>query len=330
MTSLSDKEKTRAFAEKMRKEGAAGFGAGPWMSWEENGCLENPIIEGQVIPGDRYERTGNVQQHTITGDRFFTWVASMAFIALLIGIVGVYLTPDQQAKPATVATIESPTISSEEATNNMWETDEAAPPATVSAIAENKRAVETSAAPDAATTPATTVDSWANSSTNIWATSAETPSSSDESPAQIGESPEDATPAAGITQIEIPAEPAEDIMTTQAATPEPTPAPAPESEAGPESEQVTESTPSENREAEKPAGPWQVNIESYFKAKRAIRRLAELQAMGIDAEQTIAEVNGKTVYRLGVSGFKSRKAAQVHGDALKQQHGLDSIWINKR
>ena len=112
MTSLSDKERTRAFAQKMRKEGAAGFAAGPWMSWEENGCLENPIIEGQVIPGDPRKHASATRNRKITGDRFFTWVANLAVIALLIGIAGVYLTANKQTEPAPAANSESVSPSS--------------------------------------------------------------------------------------------------------------------------------------------------------------------------------------------------------------------------
>jgi len=318
MTSLSDKEKTRAFAQKMREEGAAGFAAGPWMSWEENGCLENPIIEGQVIPGDPHRHASITRNRKITGDRFFTWVVNIAVIALLAGIAGVYLTANKQTEPAPPANSESPTVSTEAITSNPWEAVETVP-ATVSTSEGTQTSVDTPPEPAVAATIPTTVDSWASTPTDIWAVPAETSSLSGEEPV----SAEEIAPAV-TAQVEMPAESTMEIAATEPAVLESAQVPAPTSEAA--SEQKTlGSAQTETPVPGKPTGPWQVNIESYFTAGRADRRLTELRA----AEQTIAEVNGKTVYRLGVPGFESRKTAQAQGELLKQQHGLNSIWVNK-
>lgn len=304
MTSLSDKERTRDFAQKMREEGAAGFAAGPWMSWEENGGLENPVIEGQVIPGDPRKHASATRNRKITGDRFFTWVANLAVIALLIGITGVYLTANKPTESAALANSENPAVAAEASTHNPWEAAEAAP-VTASTSEGTQTTVDTPLEPAVAATNPVTVDSWAGAPTDIWAV-AESGSSSGEEP--VGA--EEIAPAV-TAQVEIPAE---STMEIAASEPE---------------QEVAGSTQTGTLAAGNPTGPWQVNIESYFTARRADRRLAELRALGIDAEQTLAEVNGKTVYRLGIPGFASRKTALAQGDLLKQQHGLNSIWINK-
>ena len=297
MTTFSDKEKTRAFARKMREEGAAGFAAGPWMSWEENGHLEQAIIEGQIIPGDihtQHKRAGKPRHREITGERFLTWVASLAVIALFAGIAGVYFAASKHEAPAQVTNVADPKASLEENSNDSWQADEEMPIIVSEKTANEgtQTPVETPAEPDAATANQTTLYDRIKSWTDTWVIPAETNSSTDlAEPVKAGDI---ASEISATVAKETPAALATEIL-------------APE----------------------KPTGPWQVNIESYFVAGRAGRRLTELRELGINAEQFIVKVNGKTVYRLGIPGFTSSKTALARGKLLKQQHGLNSIWISK-
>lgn len=95
-----DKEKIRAFEQKMHDEGADGFADGPrpWETWDESGAQagnSKRIWEGKAR---RIYKHTSVQR--TLGDRIISALAMLALATMVVGIVGVYLTEE---KPQPVA-----------------------------------------------------------------------------------------------------------------------------------------------------------------------------------------------------------------------------------
>jgi len=95
-----DKEKLRAFEQKMHDEGADGFADGPrpWETWDESGAQAGNgrhIWEGKAR---RIYKNTRVQRSL--GERILSGLAMMAMATMVVGIAGVYLTEEQ---PRTVA-----------------------------------------------------------------------------------------------------------------------------------------------------------------------------------------------------------------------------------
>jgi len=95
-----DKEKLRAFEQKMHDEGADGFADGPrpWETWDESGAQAGNgrhIWEGKAR---RIYKNTRVQRSL--GDRILSGLAMTAMATMVVGIAGVYLTEEQ---PRTVA-----------------------------------------------------------------------------------------------------------------------------------------------------------------------------------------------------------------------------------
>jgi cell division septation protein DedD len=95
-----DKEKLRAFEQKMHDEGADGFADGPrpWETWDESGAQAGSgrrIWEGKAR---RIYKTAPV--HRSIGDRILSGLAMISLTTMVIGITGVYLTEE---KPGPVA-----------------------------------------------------------------------------------------------------------------------------------------------------------------------------------------------------------------------------------
>jgi hypothetical protein len=78
------------------------------------------------------------------------------------------------------------------------------------------------------------------------------------------------------------------------------------------------------------AGGWVINIASYASESIAARKLAEFRKKGISAEQAVATVNGKTIYRVRVAGFDTRNSAKSRAETIRQQLGLKETWITRR
>jgi len=77
-------------------------------------------------------------------------------------------------------------------------------------------------------------------------------------------------------------------------------------------------------------GGWVINLASYTSRTFAGRKQAEFIAAGVAVEQVQAEVNGGTVYRLCVPGFKSFRAANAQAQVIRQRLGLDDFWVARR
>jgi SPOR domain len=77
-------------------------------------------------------------------------------------------------------------------------------------------------------------------------------------------------------------------------------------------------------------GGWVINLASYASEGIASRKLADFKRKGVSAEQVVATVNGKTIYRVRVTGFDNYKAALAQAETIKRQLGLKETWITKQ
>jgi cell division protein FtsN len=77
-------------------------------------------------------------------------------------------------------------------------------------------------------------------------------------------------------------------------------------------------------------GDWVINLASYASKSIAARKLADFERKGIAAEQSVASVNGKTIYRVRISGFDTRKAATEQAKSVRQQLGLKETWVTRQ
>jgi hypothetical protein len=77
-------------------------------------------------------------------------------------------------------------------------------------------------------------------------------------------------------------------------------------------------------------GDWVINLASYASESIAARKLADFSRKGVTAEQTVATVNGKTIYRVRVAGFDTRKSAMDRAEKIRQQLGLKDTWITRQ
>jgi hypothetical protein len=77
-------------------------------------------------------------------------------------------------------------------------------------------------------------------------------------------------------------------------------------------------------------GRWIINLASYAGPKTASRMQQKFGALGVTTERQVAEVNGKTMYRLRIAAFESRGDAQAYFDSIKDTLGLESAWITKK
>jgi len=77
-------------------------------------------------------------------------------------------------------------------------------------------------------------------------------------------------------------------------------------------------------------GDWVINLASYANESIAARKLADFESKGVNAEQSVASVNGRTIYRVRITGFDTRTAATVRAKSVRQQLGLKDTWITRQ
>jgi cell division protein FtsN len=76
-------------------------------------------------------------------------------------------------------------------------------------------------------------------------------------------------------------------------------------------------------------GSFFVQLGSYTTKKEAQAKIKAFSKIGVKTEIQIAEVNHVTRFRVVISGFKSRPAADQYGRELKQKHKVDSYIVIK-
>ena len=77
-------------------------------------------------------------------------------------------------------------------------------------------------------------------------------------------------------------------------------------------------------------GDWSINLASYTKQSTAEEMRGRFLEKGVTADQVVATVNGKTYFRLRVTGFASRRAALKQSALIKEKLGLKDAWITKQ
>jgi len=103
---------------------------------------------------------------------------------------------------------------------------------------------------------------------------------------------------------------------------------APQTQADP-----VETTREINRETpprQSGTGDWVINLASYANESIAARKLADFESKGVNAEQSVASVNGRTIYRVRIAGFDTRTAATARAKSVRQQLGLKETWITRQ
>jgi cell division septation protein DedD len=94
--------------------------------------------------------------------------------------------------------------------------------------------------------------------------------------------------------------------------------------------QPAAAAPSPSVTAAAPTGDWVVNLASYTYESMAIKKLAVFQAKGVNGEIEHTTVNGKSLYRIRVTGFESSRAARASIPDLQKTLGLKGVWIARR
>jgi hypothetical protein len=77
-------------------------------------------------------------------------------------------------------------------------------------------------------------------------------------------------------------------------------------------------------------GRWVINLASYAGPKTASRMQRKFEDLGVSTEKQVAEVNGKTMYRLRIASFESRADAEAYFETIKGALGLESAWITRK
>jgi hypothetical protein len=78
------------------------------------------------------------------------------------------------------------------------------------------------------------------------------------------------------------------------------------------------------------SGDWSINIASYLKLPTAEKMKNRFLNKGVATDLVTATVNGKTYYRLRVTGFESKAAARTQSTTIKEKLGLKETWITKQ
>jgi len=85
-----------------------------------------------------------------------------------------------------------------------------------------------------------------------------------------------------------------------------------------------------NKPAQPRPGRWSVVLGSYSSKKIANRMLGKFKGKGIAAELQTVRVEGNTMHRVRVPGYRTKVAALSGADDLNKQSGIDGAWITKR
>lgn len=78
------------------------------------------------------------------------------------------------------------------------------------------------------------------------------------------------------------------------------------------------------------AAGWAINVASYSDVGAARRQRDELQQSGYQAVVVPAQVDGRTWYRVQVSGFPNAGAAHSKAVALQTDMGFHQVWVTRQ
>jgi DedD protein len=75
---------------------------------------------------------------------------------------------------------------------------------------------------------------------------------------------------------------------------------------------------------------WSINIASYTREATAEKMRSRFLDKGVETNIATALVNGKTYYRLRVTGLANRAEATVKSTEIKEKLGLKETWITRQ
>ena len=305
-----DKEKLQAFAQKIHDEGAAGFASGltPWDTWDD---FEDRV--GSRVCQDSAEPIADKEHpNSSFGDWVLITMTALAVTTLVIGIVGVYITQEPElqiadsnvqlhsAAPSMTPEIQLPV---QESAADTWKADialnDGLVPVTgkipVSPAAFGIRTIGMTELPSGAQLANDTAVAGPGTDSHM----------------ALVEPSDLPAPAAGV-----PVQPINlSQLTMQDAHTE---------ALQPLKQDITQPEPASK------SGDWSINLASYTKESTAATMKSLFLDKGVAADQVIATVNGKTYYRLQVTGFETREAAIKQSTTIKEQLGLEETWITKK
>jgi cell division septation protein DedD len=108
-----------------------------------------------------------------------------------------------------------------------------------------------------------------------------------------------------------------------------------EAAAGPQTAKAVTSKPAARQKAtSRPAAGtsgagWVINLVSLSSEKDADAELKHLRSLGVRAEKSRAEKDGKVWYRLRVPGFTSYEGAKAYIDTIEKKTGVKNAWVAK-
>lgn len=75
---------------------------------------------------------------------------------------------------------------------------------------------------------------------------------------------------------------------------------------------------------------WVINLLTVASSKTAQEELARLRNLGIRADKQAIQKDGRTLYRLRVTGFDSYEGAKAYIDTVEKQTGFSSAWVARQ
>lgn len=346
-----NREELQAFAQKMQKEGAAGFAAGltPWDNWND---FEERVGSRQVWQGTAGLITEPEKPPRSFGDRVLATMTVLAIVTLVIGTTGVFLTQQpalQIAENNTQLPSTSPAITTEiqlPPEENIVFNDVSISATPASPAADIITEIGMAAGPfgdlsrDQDNSPALPAilaedDKLFTALNELSAPAAGTvyrPSTTPFEPAvetAIEPVIEPAVEAVADEYVENP-----EINTAEAENNTPVQPVHLSSTSMPDADtellQADTRDISENKKSVSSGGDWSINIASYLRNSTAEKMRRRFLDKGVATVLVTATVKGKTYYRLRVTGFESRKDATAHSATIKELLGLEDVWITKK
>jgi cell division septation protein DedD len=318
----ADPEKLRAFEQRMTREGAAGFAAGPtpWESWDEAGSAGTWRVQQDTVrPAQRQrpQRPQTQRPRKPAGHRILTGIARLSVLALGVGIAGVYFTSTTEPQLTMSGIQPAPIPVSRLATNTpLLAVQESGQHSVV--IDPNALPAPAAGQPEIAVVAATTETQENAADMQASAGNADTAAAASVPGVMMDNNPK--TTAPPLVQQTGQTETTE----TLAALQQPATTPA----TGNTNTPATEASRATTAPAR--AGAWVVNLASYNRESTAQRMLEEFRDKGVTAELVKVTVNDRPMIRIRTTGYGSLREANDWASLLEERLGLDGAWVSKR
>ena len=77
-------------------------------------------------------------------------------------------------------------------------------------------------------------------------------------------------------------------------------------------------------------GNWVINLSSFATTKAADAELKRLTKLGISAEKVHVNSQGKTWYRIRITGFSNAEQAKAYSKTLARKYGIRDAWVGHK